>query len=121
VKILSIRQPWAYLITRGSKNIENRTWATQYRGPFLVHASLTVNRSACDEYRLSLNELETGGIVGMAEIDDCVTDHRSRWFDGPFGFVLKNRRPLSFIPWTGSLGLRDAPPELLRRIKRSRS
>jgi hypothetical protein len=31
LKILSIRQPWAYLITRGSKNIENRGWPTKYR------------------------------------------------------------------------------------------
>jgi hypothetical protein len=39
VKILSIRQPWAYLITQGYKNIENRGWPTNYRGQFLVHAS----------------------------------------------------------------------------------
>ena len=31
VKILSIRQPWAYLITRGSKDIENRSWPTAPR------------------------------------------------------------------------------------------
>ena len=35
---------------------------------------------------------------------------------GPYGFVLKNRRPLPFIKWTGGLGLRDAPKRLLNRI-----
>jgi hypothetical protein len=25
----------------------------------------------------------------VAEIVDCVTTHRSRWFEGPYGFVLK--------------------------------
>ena len=34
MKILSICQPWAYLISSGSKNIENRTWPTKYRGRF---------------------------------------------------------------------------------------
>jgi ASCH domain len=53
MKILSILQPWAHLIVSGSKNIENRTWSTSYRGPFLVQASLNVNREACHSYRLN--------------------------------------------------------------------
>jgi hypothetical protein len=61
--------------------------------------------------------LETGGIVGIAEIVDCVTGHSSKWFEGPFGFVLRKRRPLPFVKWTGALGLRDAPKTLLRRIE----
>jgi len=39
MKALSIIQPWAWLITRGYKDIENRGWYTPYRGRFLVHAS----------------------------------------------------------------------------------
>ena len=57
MKALSIRQPWAWLIVRPDltdpakraaafaageiKDIENRTWATKHRGPFLVHAGQT--------------------------------------------------------------------------------
>jgi hypothetical protein len=52
----------------------------------------------------------------MAEIADCVEDHRSRWFEGPYGFVLRNRKPLPFVRWTGSLGLRDAPNRLLNGL-----
>ena len=121
MKILSIRQPWAYLITRGSKNIENRSWRTRYRGPVLIHASLKIDKEACVEHRLDPTKLETGGIVGMADIVDCVTTHRSRWFNGPYGFVLKNRRGLPFVRWTGALGLRDAPNRLLNRIGPIRS
>jgi hypothetical protein len=51
----------------------------------------------------------------MAEITDCVQKHQ-KWFVGPYGFVLKNRRALPFVTWTSALGLRDAPPRLLRRI-----
>jgi hypothetical protein len=47
MKIITIRQPWAHLIVNGSKNIENRTWPTSYRGPVLIHASLNINRKAC--------------------------------------------------------------------------
>ena len=35
---LSIRQPWAWLIVNGYKDIENRDWKTHYRGRFYVHA-----------------------------------------------------------------------------------
>jgi len=116
LKILSIRQPWAHLITSGSKNIENRVWPTIYRGPLLIQASLTIDREACREHKLFPEELETGGVVGIAEIVDCVTEHSSRWFEGPYGFVLRHRRPLPFVKWTGSLGLRDAPTRLLKRL-----
>ncbi len=35
---LSIRQPWAWLVVSGTKDVENRTWTTQYRGWLLIHA-----------------------------------------------------------------------------------
>jgi len=39
MKTLSIRQPFASLICRGIKTIENRSWDTKYRGKLLIHAS----------------------------------------------------------------------------------
>ena len=39
MKTLSIRQPYASLICRGIKTIENRSWDTFYRGKLLIHAS----------------------------------------------------------------------------------
>lgn len=39
MKTLSIRQPFASLICRGIKTIENRSWKTAYRGKLLIHAS----------------------------------------------------------------------------------
>src|SRR5437763_3986357 len=38
-KVIVIRQPWAWLIVNGFKDIENRTWATRYRGPLIIQAS----------------------------------------------------------------------------------
>ena len=39
MKTLSIRQPFASLICRGIKTIENRSWDTTYRGKLLIHSS----------------------------------------------------------------------------------
>ena len=114
-----IRQPWAHLIVSGTKNIENRTRATPYRGPFLIHASQTIDKEECRRYRLDPADLETGGVIEIAEIADCVTSHPSKWFTGPYGFVLRRRRKLAFVKWKGALGLRQAPASLLSRLSKS--
>ena len=38
MKALSIKQPWASLIAHGIKDIENRTWKTNFRGRIYIHA-----------------------------------------------------------------------------------
>lgn len=38
-RALSVQQPWAWAITSGFKTIENRSWATSYRGRVAIHAS----------------------------------------------------------------------------------
>jgi len=111
MKALSIRQPWAWLIVHGGKDIENRTWATKYRGPVLIHAAKKIDVRAYAELKSSgiemppLEKLQVGGIIGRAEIADCVNNWDSVWFYGPFGMVLKNRRPVRFSPCPGRLGL----------------
>jgi ASCH domain len=89
MKILSIRQPWAYLITQGSKEIENRSWATTYRGLFLIHASLMVDKMGCLEHGLDPSELQTGGVVGMAEIVDASKSITASGLSGPSVSSLK--------------------------------
>jgi len=113
MKALSIRQPWAWLIVNGYKDIENRTWPTKYRGPVLIHAAKTPEAISLLEiisyYDLNLEPADIlprfGGIVGQAEITDCVSSHESTWFHGPRGFVLENARPLPFEACRGRLGL----------------
>jgi hypothetical protein len=118
MKAISIRQPWAWLIVHGIKDIENRSWPTGYRGPLLIHASRTVDtanldivREACEAEGIDFPaELPTGGIVGEARIIDCVTESDSDWFNGPYGFVLRQARPLPFKPLRGRLGLFNIDP-----------
>jgi hypothetical protein len=114
--ILSVRQPWAWLIVSGWKNIENRPRRTNVRGRILIHASKTMTRAdyeACEILILGFgwgiplphfDDLERGGIVGETTILDCVTEHTSEWFFGPFGYVLTGSKTLPFQPCKGSLG-----------------
>jgi hypothetical protein len=43
MKVISLMQPWASLITTGAKKIETRSWSTKYRGLLAIHASKTWN------------------------------------------------------------------------------
>jgi len=124
MKALSIRQPWAWMIANGHKDVENRTWNTHFRGEFLIHAAKGMTR---DEYAIAealaedqgvslprFAELERGGIVGQAEITHCVSGSSSPWFFGPYGHVYTN--PVEFkepIPFKGALKYFDVPDSLI--------
>ena len=95
MKAISIKQPWAYLIAAGIKDIENRTWKCpgKYIGErVLIHASKTQYEtpmylltdeqydSIKQEKRIEINNsLEYGCIIGSIEIVDCVVNHTSIW------------------------------------------
>ena len=122
MKALSIRQPWTWCILRG-KPVENRNWWTSYRGPLGIHAAKGMTRDEYEECRdfaagLGLTvppmpDLPRGGIVGRANLVDCVTSHASPWFFGRYGLVLADVKPLPFIPLKGALGLFDVPESAL--------
>ena len=117
MKALSIRQPYAWLIVSGLKDIENRSWKTRHRGPLQIHAAARYSRSDHGyfdsvlrrDFEIALpnfEEMQLGGIVGQADVVDCVEEHTSRWKDpDSFGFVLANAQPLPFVHLRGRLGL----------------
>lgn len=127
MKALTIRQPYAWLIINAGKDVENRSWQTHFRGTFLIHAAKARSREEYDEARRffdeqvilqldpnshipeipDMDELEYGGIIGQAQLVDCVTWYYSPWFTGPNGFILKKARALPFMPITGRLGWFD--------------
>jgi hypothetical protein len=51
-----------------------------------------------------LPDLPRGGIVGNTNILDCVMEHRSEWFQGPYFFVCDDSKPMPFIPCAGAPG-----------------
>ena len=60
VKVLSVKNPFAYLILQGGKDVENRTWTTDYRGRLYIHVSgdtlpfLTDEPNLTDDYARKL-------------------------------------------------------------------
>jgi hypothetical protein len=117
MKCLSIMQPWATYILEFGKDVENRTWDTKYRGPFLVHASKRMDGAPekgivygeCTAPDLPVGYFVRGHILGVVDLVDCVENHPSRWAAREqYQFVLANPRRIKLpIPFSGSLGLFD--------------
>ena len=136
MKAISIRQPWAWLIVNGVKNIENRSRRCHYRGPVLIHATKTVDWDAVEflltRFRhtpkaavigllgsICHESRNLGAIVGRAEIVDCVDHSESPWFTGPWGLVLRNPEIITPIPWPGQQSVPfNVPDRLLVEEKR---
>ncbi|BEP34282.1 hypothetical protein GmRootV59_12560 [Variovorax sp. V59] len=126
MKALSIRQPWAWLIVNGHKDVENRTWSTRFRGEFLVHASKGMTDAEYADVCRFLHadprldhlldvlpraaDLERGGIVGSACLVETELYLQSPWYMGAVGFVLVNAKPLPFRPLKGALGFFEVTP-----------
>lgn len=123
MKALSIRQPWAWLIVHGGKDIENRSWHTKYRGRFLVHAAkgMTSNEFTqallfCSERGLPMpdrDDMQRGGIIGSVDLVDSVDQSDSPWYTGEKGFVLRDPKPLPFAPLKGRLNFFNGPDEVV--------
>ena len=81
MKCLSVRQPWANAIFVDGKDVENRTWYTDYRGPLLIHASQRVESKAASDPRLhkATNNIVVGAIVGVVLLLDVIDNSPSRW------------------------------------------
>ncbi len=125
MKALSIKQPWAWLICAGHKDVENRNWNTNFRGRIYVHAGKSFDIGefvpAAMKYRKSPNFngdfrsfmdlydrkiLSYGAIIGEVDITGCIRNSRSPWaVPGQYHFLLANGilydKP---IPCRGALG-----------------
>lgn len=131
---LSIRQPWASLIIKAGKDIENRDWPTRVRGRILVHAAKGMTQGEWREAMhfahwgdprlgqsrldgFGMAEVPRGGFVGTVEIVDCVQESASPWFMGRYGFVLRDPQPMEFVPWKGQLGFFSVTDQALQAAR----
>lgn len=102
MKALTIKQPWASFIAHGIKDVENRTWKTNFRGKVLIHAAKKPVDASDDIFSLeqfkviennihAFDEHTNGAIIGEVDIVDCVQNHPSIWAEkGVFNWVLAN-------------------------------
>ena len=90
MKALTIKEPWASLIVNGYKGYEFSGWKTKYRGKFLIHAGMSLERDMAkrfDDYNLNYG---FGEIVGEAELTDCILV-TEKFMDN-----LKKKNPLAY-------------------------
>ncbi len=70
-RALSVRQPFAEQILRGTKKIEYRSKETHIRGRVYLYASLTPAMHAFEKMGSRPGDFPTGVIIGTVEIVDC--------------------------------------------------
>ncbi|MBX9623810.1 MAG: ASCH domain-containing protein [Gemmataceae bacterium] len=123
--VLSVRQPYAWLLVHGYKPIENRTWSTAHRGPLWIHASKAPDVKPAeaeafltDDCGLTAGEAEAydpvlSAVVGCVFVADCVGRVNlppvyagNVHAGGPFFFLLSAAAPLAAAaPCDGRLGV----------------
>lgn len=81
MKALTVWQPWAQLLAKGTKNNETRSWGTKYRGRILIHAAKVIYK-----------DLPLGAIIGQANLVDCIRIDQEycnwlkKWNPGEYAF-----------------------------------
>lgn len=119
---LSLKQPWAALITAGLKTIEVRRWPTSVRGLVYIHASRAPDDrpeawiAVPDEIRPLTETL--GGIIGLAELTNCqrfldqddFLEQREQHFNDPdwwnppmYALHIARAREVPFFPCSGNV------------------
>jgi hypothetical protein len=68
---VSIRQPSADQIVRGTKRRDVRSRPSSFRGWILIHASRTLRRA---DFPKGAPQPERGKLLGIARLEDCVKD-----------------------------------------------
>ena len=107
---ITIRQPWAELIVRGEKDVENRSWRTHHRGALLIHAGAQAYREFFAEHGVP-DDAERSAIIGIVEVVDCKQERTSTWHEeGSWGwYLVRAKRFRKPIPMKGRRGLFEVP------------
>jgi hypothetical protein len=138
MKALSVRQPWAWAIIHGGKNIENRNWAPKVRpGRIAIHSA---KRWAGDDALKTVEllvdekmpgEFMLGWIIGTVDVIDthmpsyglqgrwgaCEVHGCETWGQNVLShWVLSNPRPGPWIECKGKLGLWTLPDDIAARL-----
>lgn len=100
-KCITVKQPWASLIMKGVKQIENRSWSTKHRGRLWIHAGLqfddswatTLDQDTAEQARrvLDWEFLPHGAVLGFVDLVDVVANAPGRFAQSDmYHWVLEN-------------------------------
>jgi hypothetical protein len=122
LRAIAIRQPFAWAVIHGGKDVENRS--ARARRLFepavgervLIHASKTMTAAEYENataFMASIGvrcpqreALQFGGVIGSVFVRDIVTRSDSPWFrKGAIALTFADARPEAFTPVHGQTGL----------------
>lgn len=130
-KAITICQPYADLIARGEKRVENRTWPTSYRGTLYIHAGKSLEWLCLDKGEKPPAGMVFGAIVAIATLRDCLHidrierreyDRKYPWLrehehtNGEWCWVLDTVSPIGPWPWRGARLLWDIDEDELGSV-----
>lgn len=135
-RVLTLRQPWAWLVFNNGKDIENRTFKTRYRGLLWIHAAgFRVSRKSCNKienrFGCVISEFDRerflySHVIGCVDLVDVVRDSTSKWalekLEGNerdcYHWVIENPRLLeSPFQAKGNQGLWNIESKDLKHLK----
>lgn len=141
---ITVMQPYAWLIAHAplwpaaleGKTLENRSRATHYRGPVLIHVSkrwhqvearlaelraLGLVGGRCPTPRLEVMKAQLGCVIARAQLVGCrrvdLNDPHPWGVAGSWGWLLDGIELVEPFPLTGNTGLWFAPPSLTLRAR----
>ena len=119
LKALSVKQPFAWLLVNGWKDIEYRTWRTNHRGRLLIHAGKKIDKESMADLEAYFKNVEkckppeslywTGGIIGQVELIDCIYSPSEQDYE----WRVITPEPCKLIPLAGKLYLFDVDSKLV--------
>lgn len=126
MKAISLWQPWATAMAVGVKKNETRGWATNYRGPLVIHAAKTPLSTVCRELGedqetmhawmqefvgVPWSMMPLGALLCVVRVIDCVRTELVFDDDTPADdpeWVLGNYEPGRYAWVTDSVKVFDA-------------
>ena len=123
MKVLSIKEPFASLISKNIKHIETRSWKTNYRGEIYIHASLSKAKITKPEVYELIKDMnfKCGYIICKCNLVDCIymtdeyvndmkTNHYEEYICGHYevgryAWIVEDVKVIEPIEAKGKLGL----------------
>lgn len=82
IKALSVAGGFPLLLAKGTKEIEIRSWGTQWSGITLLHSSSSSGYEASfPTFGLRREDCPKFSIVGAARLKTCIKYDRQKWWD----------------------------------------
>lgn len=140
IRLLTVRQPWAWALIHGCKDVENRSHKVSYKGLLAIHAGKadhnTLKRDDWKQFESEYfgkdvfadfdpSKEPRGAIIGVIEMVDCKPEHQvdSIWCDDPGNedgwFAWLVQKPIALpepIPYRGAQGLQRLPEHLAAEL-----